>query len=187
MIRQLTPLEAQRELTRLHVIDVRAEHEYRGPLGRLKGAQLVPLPELEDRIDEVPRPGPLLLVCRSGKRSQIACQRLTELGIGPVANLEGGMIAWNRAGLGVEQDEPANLAELLESVVAWTAQVSPLSRDEAQELCRTHLEGLGASFDAPTTRSLDQLLELIEASLQTEPPPDLELSVNAFRRQLAVL
>ena len=65
------------------MVDVRAEHEFRGPLGRVRGSTLVPLPELEERARELPRGRPLLLVCRSGARSGKACEQLAALGIGP--------------------------------------------------------------------------------------------------------
>ena len=45
--------------------------------------------------------GPLLLVCRSGKRSLDACQRLSAVGVTDVTNLAGGMLAWNEAGFPV--------------------------------------------------------------------------------------
>ena len=46
---EISPQEVHERLGEFHVIDVRAEHEFRGPLGRVSGAKLVPLPEIEAR------------------------------------------------------------------------------------------------------------------------------------------
>ena len=60
------------------------------------GARLIPLGELGDRIGEVPHDRPVVVYCRSGKRSLAAAQSLAAAGIGPVSNLEGGILAWAR-------------------------------------------------------------------------------------------
>ena len=183
---ELSPPEAQWRLGELHVIDVRAEHEFRGPLGRVRGARLVPLPELEARAGELPRGRPLLLVCRSGARSGKACEKLAALGIGPVANLAGGMIAWNRAGLPVEQTDPASLRELLDLLVSWLAQLGARDREAVREELRKGASPL--PLDPPTHAGVARALELAEASLhKSGPPPDLELSLDAFRRWLGAL
>jgi rhodanese-related sulfurtransferase len=183
---ELGPREAEPRLDEFAVIDVRAEHEFHGPLGRIRGARLLPLPELAARARELPRGRPLLLVCRSGARSGKACEQLAGLGIGPALNLAGGMIAWNRAGLPVERSEPGSLRELLEGVVAWTAQVSGRERVAvAAELA----EALGAhDFDAPTRAGVERALTLVDEALRTRgAPPDLEPSLASFRRALAAL
>jgi rhodanese-related sulfurtransferase len=38
-------------------------------------------------------------VCRSGSRSQVACEQLADAGFENLANLAGGMIDWKRHGL----------------------------------------------------------------------------------------
>lgn len=188
---EMTPEEAESRRHELHVIDVRSEHEFRGPLGRVEGASLVPLPELEARAETLPGGRPLLLVCRSGVRSGKACEKLMALGIGPVLNLAGGMIAWNRAGLPVEQTDPTSLRELLDQVVAWTAQVRGRDREEVR---RELSEGLGrgqgseGELDEPTHSGVARTLELLEDSFrQADAPPDLEPSLASFRRWLGAL
>ena len=99
------PSEVAGELERYRVIDVRELSEWHGELGRVAGAVLIPLGELEQRLDELRGAEPLLLVCRSGNRSGKACARLLELGFAAPTNLAGGMIAWNEAGLPVERTE----------------------------------------------------------------------------------
>ena len=78
-------------------VDVRAGSEWSE--GHLPGALHIPLPELADRIGELPAGRPLLLQCASGARSMIAASLLQARGIPEVVNLTGGYSAWVRAGL----------------------------------------------------------------------------------------
>jgi rhodanese-related sulfurtransferase len=187
-IAELSPAEANARLAELHVVDVRAEHEFRGPLGRVRGARLVPLPQLEARARELPTGRPLLLVCRSGARSGKACAQLAALGIGPVVNLAGGMIAWNRSQLPVETTEPGSLRELCDGVAAWLAQVTGRPRDAAGAQLRGWLEGAGASLERPSHAAVDGALDAVERSFAgAEAPADLALALASFRRSLAAL
>ena len=83
------------------VIDVRNRTEWDG--GHLPGARLVPLPELLERIDEIPTDAELLLQCQAGGRSAIAASVLKATGRPRVANLVGGFAAWVAAGGTVER------------------------------------------------------------------------------------
>jgi len=185
---EIKPEEAQRQLDELRVLDVRAGHEFRGPLGRVPGSFSIQLPELAVRLGEIPTDQPLLVVCRSGARSGKACQMLASLAIGPVFNLTGGMIAWNRAEIPVEHTDPGSLAELVEGVAAWVAQVGPRTPEAVRAVFAHQLAGSGMSLDAPSHVAVDRLLDTVERELTGEsPPPDLDLSLAAFRRWLAVL
>lgn len=79
----------------LHVLDVRRPEELRQDLGRIEGAQNVPLGDLRDRLSEVPQDKPVVTVCRSGRRSAQAMVILRQAGWTDVANLSGGMLRWN--------------------------------------------------------------------------------------------
>lgn len=80
------------------VVDVREPHEYAS--GHIPDAHPVPLGELSQRTSELPRDRQLVLVCASGARSGVATQHLAGQGIDAV-NLDGGMMAWQQAGLPV--------------------------------------------------------------------------------------
>ena len=84
------------------LLDVREYPEYAA--GRIRGARLVPLGELERRAGEVDRSRPVYVVCRTGRRSAEARRRLKALGFADVRNVSGGMEAWERAGMAVERD-----------------------------------------------------------------------------------
>jgi glyoxylase-like metal-dependent hydrolase (beta-lactamase superfamily II)/rhodanese-related sulfurtransferase len=88
--------------SRLQVVDVRERHEFDGPLGRIRGATLMPLAELPKRSAELSRDRPVVTVCRSGARSAQAALLLQKAGFGDVANLAGGMVRWRAEGHLVE-------------------------------------------------------------------------------------
>ena len=60
------------------LLDVREQWEYQE--GHVPGAQLIPLGELEHRVNEVPRDRPILAICHSGQRSFAAAAYLQRLG-----------------------------------------------------------------------------------------------------------
>ncbi|HKZ54734.1 MAG TPA: rhodanese-like domain-containing protein [Anaerolineales bacterium] len=61
--------------------------------------------QVEQSIDQLPAdPGAMVvLYCRSGRMSAIAAETLVRLGYRNVWNLEGGMVAWEAAGLPLER------------------------------------------------------------------------------------
>lgn len=75
------------------LLDVRQDFEYAE--GHLPGAVLIPLPELAERASELDPELPLLVYCRSGKRSLAGANLLAGLGFGQVMSLDGGITAWN--------------------------------------------------------------------------------------------
>lgn len=100
-IREMAPGTVVGELHRYRLIDVREPAELVGDLGHIEGAQNLPLGQLDQHAPELAQGGPILFICRSGRRSYVACEKLVALGHSESVNLEGGMIAWNEAGLGV--------------------------------------------------------------------------------------
>lgn len=84
------------------LVDVRSPMEYQYE-GHIAGARLLPLQVLQRRLSELPTDQPIVCVCRSGNRSQVACEILAAAGFDNVANLGGGMIAWQMAGLPVNR------------------------------------------------------------------------------------
>jgi rhodanese-related sulfurtransferase len=80
------------------LLDVREQDEW--DAGHAPQAVHIPLGELPDRVGELDPDAPLVVVCHSGARSARATAWLTQGGYDAV-NLDGGMIAWARAGLPV--------------------------------------------------------------------------------------
>jgi adenylyltransferase/sulfurtransferase len=78
------------------LLDVREPWEWAVSSLAERGARLIPLGELEERLGEVPRDRPVVVYCRTGQRSLTAARRLAQSGVGPVSNLQGGIVAWAR-------------------------------------------------------------------------------------------
>jgi rhodanese-related sulfurtransferase/glyoxylase-like metal-dependent hydrolase (beta-lactamase superfamily II) len=89
------------------VIDVREADEWAA--GHAPDSVLIPLAQVETRLDEV-KGERALIVCRSGGRSDAVAQLLSSHGINAV-NLAGGLRAWEAAGLPVVTDsgEPGRI------------------------------------------------------------------------------
>ena len=79
---------------KLNIIDVREPYEHADfhidstliPLGKIQTMQIE---EIEDLKDEE-----VIMYCRSGNRSMVACLFLDTLGFRNTNNLAGGMLAW---------------------------------------------------------------------------------------------
>jgi glyoxylase-like metal-dependent hydrolase (beta-lactamase superfamily II)/rhodanese-related sulfurtransferase len=93
---------AGRHAAEIQIIDVREPVELSDALGRIDGAQLIPLSDLPARMVEIDRARPVVTVCRSGARSAQAVVMLQKSGFSRVANLAGGMLRWRAEALRVE-------------------------------------------------------------------------------------
>ena len=96
---EITPSELARSQFSGRIVDVREPGEFYGELGHLSGAELVPLSTLSAQAARWNRDEPIVLVCRSGRRSGDAARLLAQRGFRHVFNLTGGMLAHNAAGL----------------------------------------------------------------------------------------
>jgi rhodanese-related sulfurtransferase len=84
------------------VVDVRTPEEFAD--GHIDGAKLIVwgAKGFEDRVQaELDPEQPVLLICRSANRSKLAADVMKNFGFRNLAELEGGMLAWNQAGLPV--------------------------------------------------------------------------------------
>lgn len=77
---------------KIHLIDVREDEEV--AQGMIQGALHMPLGQVPQRLDDIPREEEVIFICRSGYRSDQACQYLSSLGFTGTTNLVGGMLAW---------------------------------------------------------------------------------------------
>lgn len=74
------------------IVDVRTLKEYQE--GHIPDAVLIPLNQLETRLEEIPQDQTVLLICRSGRRSAQGTNLLRSKGFEQAVNIEGGMLAW---------------------------------------------------------------------------------------------
>jgi rhodanese-related sulfurtransferase len=74
-----------------HIVDVRERGEYSN--GHIKDSKNIPLSELRERINEIPKDKPVYLHCRTGQRSYNAVLALQNLGFSNVYNITGSFLA----------------------------------------------------------------------------------------------
>ncbi|RMH61687.1 MAG: rhodanese-like domain-containing protein [Calditrichaeota bacterium] len=79
------------------LLDVRTPEEFDGPLGHIDNAILIPVQELEKRVDELKpyKDKQIIVYCRSGNRSRFGTKILLNHGYKAV-NMTGGMKGWRR-------------------------------------------------------------------------------------------
>ena len=73
-----------------YIVDVREENEFAN--GHLNGAHNIPLSQLEERMNEIPKDVPVYLHCRSSQRSYYAVCRLQGNGYTNVTNISGSFL-----------------------------------------------------------------------------------------------
>jgi rhodanese-related sulfurtransferase len=78
------------------ILDVREPEEWIE--SHIPGATLIPLGELASRVDEVPQDQEVVVVCRSGNRSQQGRDILLAAGFEQVTSMSGGINQWKAAG-----------------------------------------------------------------------------------------
>jgi len=87
------------------LVDVRGADEFTGPLGHIADAANLPVGELPKRLAEINalKDRPVILVCRTDKRSATAAALLRNAGFRDVGVLRGGMEQWHQKGLPVDR------------------------------------------------------------------------------------
>ncbi|MEX1362072.1 MAG: rhodanese-like domain-containing protein [Nannocystaceae bacterium] len=145
------------------VVDVREPDELTGSLGVIDGIEHVPSRELAGEVAGWDREQPIVLVCRSGRRSGRLARELYERGITNVASLTGGMLAWQEQGLPVvsgrevprwspEGSQPVVMRPVTrEDVVAHVADHERLRFTKAATLM---MQGTQACVDGRDARAI---------------------------------
>ena len=103
----LNALELSKQLnagSQFLVIDVRQPEEYRE--GHIAGSKLIPLGELNRRVNELPKDQEIVCVCASGSRSRSATKFLVDAGYAAF-DMNGGMFMWQSAKLPIKKGSTA--------------------------------------------------------------------------------
>ncbi|MFC4558513.1 sulfurtransferase TusA family protein [Virgibacillus kekensis] len=74
------------------ILDVREPAEY--AFGHIPSSVNIPLGDLEERFNELNKDKEIHVICRTGNRSDLAAQKLTEKGFQDVRNVVPGMAEW---------------------------------------------------------------------------------------------
>ena len=82
------------------VLDVRTPEEWNE--FHAPNSTLIPLDQLASRLNEVPRDRQIVVVCRSGNRSQQGRDLLLNAGFEQVTSMTGGLSEWRASGFPVE-------------------------------------------------------------------------------------
>ncbi len=85
-------------------LDVRTQEEW--DTFRLAKSTFIPLEELQNRLNELPKDKEIVVVCHSGERSALGAKLLQKTGFTQVYSLTGGLVAWNAAGYPLEGKVP---------------------------------------------------------------------------------
>ena len=86
------------------LIDVRTKSEYE--MGTIRGALNIPIDELRERLDEIPKNKDIIIFCQIGLRGYLAHKILTQNGFKNVKNLSGGYKTYSIATAPISHIEP---------------------------------------------------------------------------------
>jgi glyoxylase-like metal-dependent hydrolase (beta-lactamase superfamily II)/rhodanese-related sulfurtransferase len=102
-IMQITAAELKQELDQepgsIQIVDVRRKPEW--DQGHIAGALHKPLDRVAKMLGDLDRTKPVVVHCKGGYRSAIACSLIQRAGFQNVTNLIGGLDAWQATGLAV--------------------------------------------------------------------------------------
>ena len=123
------------------ILDVRTKEEFDS--GHLDSAVLIPVDDLEARYGGLAKSKPIIVYCRSGRRSAKAAVILVNKGFSPVYDMTGGIDAWKNKGYPVVVEntnsgtaEASNVSEETEntSTSSDTSEVAEINYNSADEL-----------------------------------------------------
>ncbi|NEQ55164.1 MAG: sulfurtransferase [Leptolyngbya sp. SIO3F4] len=94
------------------ILDVRTAEEYEA--GHIPGAINIHFREIDERLDEIPQNGPIVVYCERGVRANVAETTLREAGVVSVLHLEGDIALWRNNDLPLEYDDSSVATEIPE-------------------------------------------------------------------------
>lgn len=83
------------------LIDVREQEEVSQKAYKVKNTRNIPLSNIENRLQEIPRNEPIIIACRTGNKSKKVYDLLKKNGFSNMTNMEGGIVKWEENNLPV--------------------------------------------------------------------------------------
>ena len=93
---KILPKDLKKKLDKkedIFLLDVRNQNEYE--IAKIKNSKLVPLSQLESKIDEIPKDKEIIVYCHHGNRSLNAVEILRKYNFN-AKSLVGGIDVWSR-------------------------------------------------------------------------------------------
>lgn len=87
-----------------YLLDVRTLGEF--VQKRIKGGRLIPIDQVQNRINEIPKNRTIIVYCETGMRSGQVARYLDSLGYKDVFNLSQGIMSWQLRGYPIESGMP---------------------------------------------------------------------------------
>ncbi len=132
------------------LLDVRTPEEF--GTGSLPGAVNIPLDELRDRIDEVPKDHPVYIFCAVGQRGYLAYRILSQRGFDNVFNLSGGLKTWRAARTPIiidQSDDAVPLSAPAEATTAYQPQPIAASASNGSAVPVIKVDACGLQCPGP--------------------------------------
>ena len=82
----------------IQILDVRTDREW--TTGVVENSLLINIydPEFQQKLEQLDKVKPVILICRSGQRSNQAMRTMAQMGFKELYNVRGGINSWSRAG-----------------------------------------------------------------------------------------
>ncbi|MCB2183287.1 MAG: hypothetical protein KQH63_14735 [Desulfobulbaceae bacterium] len=97
---RLSPQEVKGQMNSAVLLDIRGEEVKK--VGKINGAISIPLDDMEDKYATLPKGKKIIIIDHAGKQVNICGKFLHMNGYEDLAAMDGGVLAWKRAGLPVE-------------------------------------------------------------------------------------
>ena len=96
------------EINSAILVDVRTHDEYNS--GYIENSLNIDYlsNDFSENVEKLDKNTPIVLYCRSGKRSSLSANKLSELGFKEIYNLEGGILGWIELGNSVIFNDTIN-------------------------------------------------------------------------------
>jgi rhodanese-related sulfurtransferase len=146
-------------------LDVRYQCEY--DMGHLDSAILIPYNELEMRIGELEqrKNSEIIVYCKAGSRSQIACETLAKYNFTKIYNMVGGIFAWIEAGYPIWTTSHYVTVNITDEEILL--QIEPLLLHQTYVPCAQNQTCTNCNGPPNTTSALEEQRENFTKILMT--------------------